>query len=88
MSQEVEVLLIEDNEADAFLIQRELARFIPNAEHTRIETPEQLEEALNRKWDIILCDFNLPEFDALSVLRQVREKELDVPFILVSGLVD
>ncbi len=88
MANEVEVLLIEDNEADAFLIQRELARFLPNAGHTRVETPQQVADALKRKWDIILCDFNLPEFDALTVLRQIREMELDVPFILVSGLVE
>ena len=36
MAHEAEVLLIEDNEADAFLIMRELTRFIPSVAYTRI----------------------------------------------------
>src|SRR4030095_5161530 len=35
--------------------------------------------------DIILSDFSLPDFDAIRALGLLKEKQLDVPFILVTG---
>src|SRR5207247_5881335 len=36
-------------------------------------------------WDMILADYNLPEFDAPAALKIVQETGLDLPFIIVSG---
>ena len=35
--------------------------------------------------DLILSDYTLPQFDAPHALRILRELELDIPFIIVSG---
>lgn len=88
MSKPVELLLIEDSKEDAFLILRELGRHLPEINHTRIETLADLDKALQKEWDIILCDFTLPGFDGLTALHMVRQKGNNTPFILVSGMVE
>ena len=36
-------------------------------------------------WDLILCDYSMPQFTALDALRLVQELKLDIPFIIISG---
>ena len=38
-----------------------------------------------RKWDIIISDYQMPDFDGARALKVFQEHELDIPFILVSG---
>src|SRR6266550_5391648 len=85
MSNPLRVLLLEDRPSDAELILHELRRsgYDPVAE--RVETRQEFLASLRPDLDIILADYNLPQFDALSALKLVRESGLDVPFIIVSG---
>lgn len=49
----------------------------------------QYEEALTQSgFDLILCDFNLPDFDGLSALSLAKEKYPDTPVVIVSGAID
>jgi PAS domain S-box-containing protein len=85
---EIHLLLIEDNEADAGLLLRELKKsgYAPSLE--RVDTPEALTLSLrSRTWDIIISDYNLPQFNGMEALAQVKQTGLDVPFIIVSGLI-
>ncbi|WP_153062169.1 response regulator, partial [Escherichia coli] len=41
--------------------------------------------ALARPWDAIISDFNLPGYSGLQVLDALKERQLLLPFILVSG---
>jgi len=41
--------------------------------------------ALEKKPDLILADWNLPQFSGLRALRLMRERGLDIPFLIVSG---
>ncbi len=80
------LLLIEDSEDDAALVLRELQRGGYAVSHTRVETPEALERALDAgPWDIIISDYSLPRFDGLAAFRQVQRRGLDMPFLIVSG---
>ena len=85
---EIRVLMVEDSETDTELILRELRKSGLSPVHRRVETREQMREALrNGSWDVVLCDHNLPEFnsaDACSVLKAVAP---NVPFIVVSGAI-
>jgi diguanylate cyclase (GGDEF)-like protein len=38
-------------------------------------------------WDVIICDYNLPQFGCLGALRILHEAGLDIPFIVISGLI-
>ena len=88
MDKPLRVLLIEDSEDDAVLILRELrkAGYTPVSE--RVETEYTMRSALSsQKWDIILSDYNMPEFCAAEALSVYRECGIEVPFIIVSGAV-
>jgi signal transduction histidine kinase len=53
-----------------------------------VETPEAMHEALDRKkWDVILSDYHMPRFSAPEAFKLVKSRQVDVPFIIVSGTV-
>ncbi|MET0552505.1 MAG: response regulator [Vicinamibacteria bacterium] len=79
------LLLIEDEENDSVLLLRELDRLGYDVESARVDTPEAVERALGREWDLIISDYNLPRFDALDALEMCRAHGIDLPFIIVSG---
>ncbi|WP_437321734.1 PAS domain-containing protein [Sorangium sp. So ce385] len=86
MGTPLRVLLVEDSEQDARLILRELKRGSYDTSHERVHTPEGMTEALSRQaYDVVLCDHSMPRFDSLAALRMIKERGLDLPFIIVSG---
>jgi diguanylate cyclase (GGDEF)-like protein/PAS domain S-box-containing protein len=42
---------------------------------------------LEETWDIILCDYSMPAFSAISMLELIRELDVDIPCLIVSGAV-
>jgi diguanylate cyclase (GGDEF)-like protein/PAS domain S-box-containing protein len=40
---------------------------------------------LDKQWDIVLCDYMLPDFGPSPALKLLHESGLDLPFIVVSG---
>jgi signal transduction histidine kinase len=81
-------LVIEDSADDALLLEIELRRAGYTTVCHRVETRAALTSALDRqKWDLIIADYRLPQFDGLAALALVKEKGLDLPFIIVSGYI-
>ncbi len=86
MEKEPRILLLEDMASDAELIERELRIAGISFTSQRAGTKEAFEKALSDfAPDIILSDYNLPQFSGLDALRMLKEKSLRVPFILVTG---
>jgi diguanylate cyclase (GGDEF)-like protein len=84
----VRMLFLEDVETDAELAVRRLRRDGVQCIYTRVETEQAFVEALReRKYDIILSDFSLPQFDGMSALTLASRELPDVPFIFVSGTI-
>ena len=82
------VVLVEDNPDDAELVLRELRLGGYAPTYRRVLTRATLREALStEKWDIIISDHSLPEFSAPEAFALVREMNIDIPFIIVSGTV-
>lgn len=82
------VLIIEDSEDDTLLLVRRLRRSGFSPDYARVETPGALERALDeREWELIITDYNMPQFSPDDVLDAVTERGLDLPIILVSAQV-
>jgi signal transduction histidine kinase len=86
MNRPLQVLFVEDSEDDAALLQIELERAGCQPMCHRVETSEEMRTALDRQqWDLVIADYRMPRFDGLAALALVKEKGLDLPFIIVSG---
>jgi PAS domain S-box-containing protein len=85
MSRPLQVLVLEDNadDADLMILQLRRAGFEPSWK--RVDTEEDYQTSLSPDLDVILADYNLPHYDGLRALSHLRERGLDVPFIIVSG---
>src|SRR5688572_24778345 len=88
MSTYLRILLVEDSEDDARLVLREVRRAGYEVEYERVETADAMRAALSRQpWDLIICDFSLPQFNAPRALELLKESGIDLPFIIVSGTI-
>ncbi len=80
------LLIIEDSADDAQLMARTIQRGGFDVEYERVEAEPALRAALqDDDWDLILCDYTLPAFNAVRALELVKESGKDLPFIIVSG---
>jgi DNA-binding NtrC family response regulator len=82
------VLCIEDTEADFLLIERtlRLAGLLGHCE--RVDSSEALNAALlHRRWDLVLSDYAVPGMYFTDTLRRFLHHYPDLPLILVSGTI-
>jgi len=85
---QISLLLVEDNEDDAALLQRFLRRNGFSADVTRVETAEELSAVLSSCLpDIVIADYNLPKFSGPEALTLVRQSGHDLPFVMMSGAI-
>lgn len=87
MSQDnpLKVLILEDRPSDAELILYELKRAGYHYTSTRVDTRESYVEAIRNGVDIILADYNLPQFNAKQAIHLLQESNLDIPLIVITG---
>jgi len=82
----VRLLHLEDNPNDAELIHDRLEVAGLASDILWVNNRRKFEEALSRtNYEVILCDFNLPDYDGISALSLAREKQPGVPVIVISG---
>ena len=80
-------LLAEDNPDDAELILRRLRNAGFELDYQRVDNEADYLSKLSPDLDIILSDFSMPQFTGLRALQLLRERNLDIPFILISGTI-
>jgi len=82
------VLMVEDSEDDALLLIREIKKGGYNPVYERVATAAAMKKALKeKKWDIILCDYMMPGFNAPSAIDVLKHTNIDIPLIVVSGTI-
>jgi two-component system cell cycle sensor histidine kinase/response regulator CckA len=87
--EQVRVLMVEDNDNDAVLINRELARLTPPPAVQHVRTKPAFAAALEGfAPHAILSDHNIPGFGGWEALEIAQRARRDVPFILVTGSLD
>ena len=86
------VLYVEDNELDADLTCRRLARIAPDIRietaHTLAEARVRLDEvdARGELPDVLLVDVRLPDGNGLELLGEVRSRRLPVAVVMLTRL--
>ncbi len=88
MKPNLQVLIVDDNEADARLMARAMERGGFSVQWRRAQSSDEVARALDEKWDVILCDFTMPQCNGLEVLRLCSKRQLDIPFLIVSGVIE
>ncbi len=88
MSVALRVLIVDDHTANAELVLDALRQGGFDPQWHRVETAEEYTAALRPDLDVILVDDALPDFDAPRALRLLRELGLEVPLIVLTGVVD
>ncbi|MFH0920614.1 MAG: response regulator [Fibrobacterota bacterium] len=88
MNKTLQLLIIEDSENDALLLLHELKANGYHPFSLRVETASEMKAALERQfWDLVISDHMMPQFSAPAALLLLKEKQLDYPFIIVSGAI-
>jgi len=82
------ILILEDSTADAALLECNLRRRWPDARLTCADSREALCRALDQgPWDVVIADYTLADFTGLEALSLVRDRDADLPFVIVSGTI-
>ncbi len=80
--------MVEDSVDDTLLIAAELQRGGLDPVFERVETEADLGKALESgNWDLVVCDYSMPQLNGPNALAIYRKSGLDIPFIIVSGQV-
>ena len=87
MKTAIQVLLLEDNQDDAELLAMEMTFSGFEVSWERVETEAAFVEKLTPELDIILADYTLPQFNALTALQHLQDKGYDIPFVVVTGTI-
>ena len=86
MTRPLRVLILDDSENDAELLLRALKVQNFEPDYHRVDTAQDMIEALNRgPWSLIISDYNMPQFSALRAIEILKQRNMDLPFIIVSG---
>lgn len=86
MEKPIRVLILEDTATDAEMMEEELREAgIPFISKRVMAEQEYLHELENFSPDLILSDYNLPQYDGASALLAAKTRSPEVPFILVTG---
>ena len=87
MNGTLHILMAEDSPDDAQLILLQLEQEGWEVEYRRVDTEAAFRASLDPSPDLILSDFSMPKFSGLQALRIVKERGLNIPFILISGTI-
>ncbi len=88
MTEPLRILVAEDSEADAELVQRELKRGGLDFQSRRVQTESDFRRELDEfQPHLVISDFSMPQFNGREALAIARESKADIPFIFISGTI-
>src|ERR1700704_2100152 len=80
------VLHVEDNELDAELVAEALRKGGFSVSVAVVQEESEFEQQLGlQRPDVVIADYNLPQWKGMEALSVLRRVGLDIPLILVSG---
>jgi len=83
---ELRVLHVEDNELDAELVVQALRKGGFSVSVVVVQAEAEFERQLRlQRPDVVIADYNLPQWKGMEALEVLRREGLEIPLILVSG---
>ncbi len=83
----IQVLHIDD-EIDFLTLTKEFVEHIAKEEiqiHSLSDSSQAMEVLKKNKYDVIVCDYLMPSIDGLGLLKCIKVKNIDIPFIIFTG---
>jgi len=78
--------MVEDSTYDAELLLQSLDRAGYELLYERVDNEQGMRKALaDKSWDLVISDYVLPRFSGMDALRILKEMQIDIPFVVVSG---
>jgi PAS domain S-box-containing protein len=88
MNNSIKILIVDDSPDDAELLTLDLSKSDLMFSWKRVDSKDDLQLALSKeKWDVILCDIQMPYLTPEEVLEITREVGNNIPVIIISGVV-
>ncbi len=84
----VRVLLVEDDDGDALLVEDLLTDTLPRAQLVRSSTFDDALSQLDSRVDCVLLDLELPDAHGLDTVVRLRERAPEIPLVVLTGLND
>lgn len=78
------ILLVDDEEGVLTMMQRALEGVHMHVSVAR-DGPGALERLAMQRFDALVCDIVMPGMNGLKLLHAVRERDLDLPVVLITG---
>ena len=86
MSNPLNILIIEDSNADFLMVERHIKQKELTARCRRVDTLEDLKEAIDgENWDLVLADYSVPQLGFQESLDLIQTARPDLPIIMVTG---
>src|SRR6267143_6183538 len=83
---QLRLLHVEDNELDAELVATALRKGGFSVSAAVVQTEAEFERQLRlHRPDVVIADYNLPQWKGIEAVEVLRREGLDTPLILVSG---
>ncbi|CAL66923.1 response regulator [Christiangramia forsetii] len=89
INRKLNILLVEDNPSDIFLIKRQINKIVSKPEIEVTDNLEGCKELLvNFAPDVVLSDYNLPKCTGLDILEMVKDHDSSIEFIFITGTIN
>ena len=82
----VRLLLIDDNEDQIAITKRTLNGATGYQVDCALNAGAGLKKLLEQPYDLVLCDYRLPDMSGLELFRQLLARNQDVPFLLITSV--
>jgi signal transduction histidine kinase len=83
---QLRVLHVEDNQLDAELVAQALRKGGFSVAMVVVQAEAEFEQQLRlQRPDVVIADYNLPQWKGMDALEVLRREGLEIPLILVSG---
>ena len=82
----IRVLVVDDNAFDSELMLHALKQGSFLTEADLVQTADEFVDKIRKnKYEIILADYNLPDWNGMETVKLLHREGLDIPVVLVSG---